>query len=95
MTLDGNQSAEALVFDASDSNGYTLSPGTGGVLTLGTSAGASIAVVSGTNTISAPLVLAGSLACRPIDGCVLESLRQRRPGHGRIGGAHSERRRSS
>ena len=32
------------------------------MLTLGTSAGASMAVVSGTHTISAPIVLAGSLA---------------------------------
>ena len=63
VTLDGNQSAGALVFDDSGSNGYTLSRGTGGgALTLGTSAGASITVVSGSNAISAPIVLAGSLA---------------------------------
>jgi len=62
VTLDGNQSAGALMFDVSGSDGYTLSQGTGGVLTLGTSAGASINVVSGAHTISAPIVLAGSLA---------------------------------
>ena len=64
VTLDGNQSAGALVFDTSSTNGYTLSQGTGGgALTLGTpSAGGSITVVSGTHTISAPLVLAGNLA---------------------------------
>ena len=62
VTLDGNQSAGALLFDASGTNGYTLAQGTGGVLALGTSAGASIAVVGGTNAISAPIVLAGNLA---------------------------------
>ena len=62
ITLDGNQSAGALVFDSSGTNGYTLSQGTGsGALTLGTSSGASIAVVSGTHSIAAPLVLAGSV----------------------------------
>ena len=62
VTLDGNQSIGGLVFNVSGTNGYTLSQGTGGVLTLGTSAGASISVVSGSHTISAPIVLAGSLA---------------------------------
>ena len=42
------------------------------MLTLGTSAGASIAVVSGTHTISAPIVLAGSLAVSTSGGGSLE-----------------------
>ena len=41
-------------------------------MTLGTSAGASIAVVSGSHTISAPLVLAGSLAVSISGGASLE-----------------------
>ncbi len=73
VTLDGNQSAGSLVFNVSGSNGYTLSQGTGGgALTLGTLAGASIAVVSGTHTISAPVVLAGSLAVSTTGGGVLD-----------------------
>ncbi len=57
VTLDGYQSAGALVFDDTGSKGYTLSTGSvsGGSLCLGTSAGASIAVLGGTSTISAPL----------------------------------------
>ena len=71
--LDGNQSAGALVFSLATTNGYTLSQGTGGgALTLGTSAGASIAVVSGTYSISAPVVLAGSLAVRISNGGSLQ-----------------------
>ncbi len=73
VTLDGNQSAGGLVFDVSGTNGYTLSQGTGGgALTLGTSAGASITVVSGTHSISAPVVLAGSLAVSMSDGGSLQ-----------------------
>ena len=71
VMLDGNQSAGALVFDASGTNGYTLSQGTGGALTLGTSAGASITVLSGTHTISAPLSLAGSAEVAPAAGTQL------------------------
>ena len=61
VTLDGNESAEGLVFNVSGS-GYTLAQGTGGALTLGTTAGGSVSVLSGTHTISAPIVLAGGLA---------------------------------
>jgi autotransporter-associated beta strand protein len=68
VTLDGNQSAGALVFSLSSSNGYTLSQGTGGALSLGTSAGASISVLTGTYSITAPIVLAASLAVRPSNG---------------------------
>ncbi len=74
LTLDGNQSAGALLFNLSSTNGYTLSQGTGGgALTLGTTAaGAAIAVLSGTQTISAPIVLAGSLAVSASAGASLQ-----------------------
>ena len=75
ITLDGNQSAGALVFNASSSNGYTLAQGTTGVLTLGTpSAGASIVVISGTHGISAPVELTGNLTVSMTNGgSLLES----------------------
>jgi fibronectin-binding autotransporter adhesin len=69
VTLDAPQSAGALVFAASE--GYTLAPGSGGSLTLGTSAGGSITVLAGTHTISAPLVLAGSADVAPVAGTQL------------------------
>ena len=71
VTLDGNQSAGALVLDVADSNGYTFAQGASGALTLGTSAGAPIIVISGTHSISAPLVLAGSLAVSATGGASL------------------------
>jgi fibronectin-binding autotransporter adhesin len=58
VTLDGPQSAGALVFSASE--GYLLAAGNNGTLTLSNSA--SITVLSGTHTISAPVEIAlGSL----------------------------------
>jgi autotransporter-associated beta strand protein len=69
ITLDGPQSAGALVFSSSD--GYVLAPGSGGTLTLGTAAGGSIAVLAGTHVISAPLVLAGSADVAPVAGTQL------------------------
>ena len=61
------------MFNVSSSNGYTLSQGTGsGALTLGTSAGASITVLSGTHSISAPVMLAGSLAVSTTGGGSLQ-----------------------
>ena len=60
ITLDGNQSAGALVFNVPGSNGYTLSPGESGTLTLGTPAGASVMVASGSHSVAAPLILAGN-----------------------------------
>jgi len=73
VTLDGNQSAGALVFYAAGSNGYTLSQGTGGgALTLGTTGGAAIAVVGGTQSISAPIALEGDLAASASAGTCLE-----------------------
>ena len=58
VMLDGPQSAAALVFYGSE--GYTLSQGTGGMLTLGTSATApAISVLNGGHTILAPLEIAG------------------------------------
>ena len=92
VTLDGNQSAGALVFNVSGSNGYTLSQGTGGALTLGTSAGASITVLSGTHIHLRPVVLAGSLAVSTTGGGSLE-LRQRQRGDGAGIGAQPQRQR--
>ena len=74
VTLDGYQTAGALVFEGSGSKGYTLSQGSvsGGSLTLGTSAGASIAVLGGTSAISAPLVMAGTLTVSTTAGADLD-----------------------
>ncbi len=86
VTLDGNQSAGGLVFNVSGS-GYTLSQGTGGSLALGTAAGGSISVLGGTHTISAPVVLAGSLAVSTTGGGVLDlsgSVSEWTPGAGAI-----------
>ncbi len=47
VTLDGNQSAAALSFNATHGNGYFLDQGSGGALSLGTSAGAAITVAAG------------------------------------------------
>ena len=95
VTLDGYQSAGALVFDDTGSKGYTLSTGSvsGGSLCLGTSAGASIAVLGGTSTISATLVLAGNLVVAESGRSRPGPCRQRRPGGGRPGGAHPFRQR--
>ena len=66
VTLDARQSIAALVFSTSSGNGYTLSQGSVACeLTLGTPAGASIAVLGGTHVISAPLTLAGNLTVTP------------------------------
>ncbi|MGA2253062.1 MAG: hypothetical protein ABSG53_00235, partial [Thermoguttaceae bacterium] len=94
VTLDGNQSAGALVFNVFNANGYTLSQGSvaGGSLTLGTTAGASIVVISGTHTISAPVVLAGDLAV----GIGAQPQRQRRVDpqrHGQLYRRHDSQRR--
>ncbi len=86
VTLDGNQSAGGLVFNVSGS-GYTLAQGTGGSLTLGTTAGGSISVLSGTHNISAPVVLAGGLAVSTTGGGVLDlsgSVIEATPGSGAI-----------
>jgi autotransporter-associated beta strand protein len=72
VTLDGPQAVGALVFNSTGGNGYTLSQGTGGALTLGTPSGASIAVVSGTHTISAPIVLEGNLTVSATAGGALD-----------------------
>ena len=86
VTLDGNQSAGGLVFNVSGS-GYTLRRAPAGALTLGTAAGGSISVLSGTHTISAPVVLAGSLAVSTTGGGVLDlsgSVSEATPGAGAI-----------
>ena len=72
MTLDGNQSAEALVFNVTNSNGYTLTQGTGGALSLGTSAGAAMTVTSGAHVISAPMSLEGNLSIGIAGGAAVD-----------------------
>jgi autotransporter-associated beta strand protein len=73
VSLDGSQTAAALQFgDTTSSSSYMISAGTGGALTLGTTAdGAAIAVQSGTQTISAPVVLEGNLAVTNSAGTAL------------------------
>ena len=62
VTLDSPQSAGALVFSATNSGGsFTLLKGTNGSLTLGSSAGASINVASGSHEINALVTLANNL----------------------------------
>ena len=73
VTLDGQQSADALVFNVSNSNGYTLAGGQyAGGLTLGTSAGGSITVAAGSHTISAPMTLDGDLSVSVAAGAALQ-----------------------
>ena len=57
---------------AASGSGYTLAQGCGGTLTLGTAAGASIAILGGSHTISAPIVLAGSLTASVASGASLQ-----------------------
>jgi autotransporter-associated beta strand protein len=72
VALNGSQTAGALVFNVANSNGYTLAQGSGGALTLGTVAGASIAVLGGSNTISAPIQMAGNLTLSVTSGASLQ-----------------------
>ena len=52
VTLDGPQTAAALVFNTTNGNGYTLAPGNvNAQITLGTPAGGSIVVASGSHLI--------------------------------------------
>ncbi len=71
VSLNGNQSAGALVFNVSNTNGYTLAPSSGGSLTLGTGAGSTIQVLGGPHAISAPLVTAGNLGVSLASGTTL------------------------
>ena len=73
VALNGSQTAGALVFNVSNTSGYTLAQGSGGTLTLGTAAaGASIAVLGGSNTISAPIQMAGYLKVSVTQGASLQ-----------------------
>ena len=74
VALDGVQAADALVFNVSNSNGYTLAQGdNNGNLTLGTSAGGSITVAAGSHTIpSAPMTLGGDLTVGVAGGAALQ-----------------------
>jgi fibronectin-binding autotransporter adhesin len=72
VTMDGGQSAGALVLSASGANGYTLQQGSGGALTLGTSNGGTITVTGGAQNISAPLVLQGNLTANVASGASMQ-----------------------
>lgn len=72
VTLDGNQSAAALVFNVGNANGYTLAQGSGGTLSLGTNSGSSITVVAGSHAISAPMTLEGDLTVNVASGSALQ-----------------------
>lgn len=57
VTLDGGKTVGALVFDSA-SHGYSITPGSGGTLTLNNGANpASVQVISGSHTVSAPVNL--------------------------------------
>jgi autotransporter-associated beta strand protein len=59
VTLDGPMTVGTIVFNSASS--YTISAGTGGVLTLGNgSGGATVTSYSGSQTISAPIVLSSN-----------------------------------
>ena len=67
VTLDGAQKVGGLIFANSNSSttGYTLSPGAGGTLTLDNSgATAFLTVMSGSHSITAPLLLADNVMQR-------------------------------
>jgi autotransporter-associated beta strand protein len=73
VTLDGIRTVSALQFGGSSATGsFTITAGSGGELTLGDSTGGSIMVESGTNSISAPIVLADSLAVSISAGGILQ-----------------------
>ena len=68
ITLDGPQTVGALLLgnSASSTTGYTISAGSGGILTLDNSGTvASIVVTGGSHVVSAPLVLAAGLEVTP------------------------------
>jgi autotransporter-associated beta strand protein len=69
VTLDGNRTVNGIVFDSPQ--GYTVASGTSGSLTLQKTGGAAANVLSGTHTISAPVVLASSLGVSTASGSSL------------------------
>ena len=72
VTLDGDQSVTALVFNSNNGSGYTLSQGNGGALTLGASTGGLIMVNHSSHTISAPIYMAGNLTVAVSSGATLQ-----------------------
>ena len=72
VTLDGNQSAGALLFNVTNGNGYTLAQGTGGTLSLGTASGSFITVINGNHAITAPITLQGPLTVYVSPGPALQ-----------------------
>lgn len=73
VTLDQSGSAASVTFGDSSANGnYSITCGRAGTLTLGTSFGASIVVLSGSQTVSPPIMLDGSLSVNTTAGSLLE-----------------------
>ena len=75
VTLDGNRTVGQLIF--ANANGYTLSAGTGGTLTIddtGDSSGVAaptVTVTSGSHTITAPVALAAGVTVNTAGGTAL------------------------
>ncbi|HEV8605723.1 MAG TPA: autotransporter-associated beta strand repeat-containing protein [Tepidisphaeraceae bacterium] len=59
ITLDGNKQVQQLVLD--NANKYTITPGSGGTLTVGNGTTGSITTTTGTHEISALLSLSGNI----------------------------------
>jgi autotransporter-associated beta strand protein len=73
ISLDGAQSADYLQFgDGINASSYTITAGSGGVLTLnGSGSLASISVLSGTHSIAAPLSISANLNIAPATGSLI------------------------
>jgi autotransporter-associated beta strand protein len=73
ISLDGSQSADYLQFgDGINASSYTITSGSGGVLTLnGSGSLASITVLSGTHSIAAPLNITANLNIAPATGSLI------------------------
>ncbi len=75
VTLDGGKTVSALTFD--NSNSYTIGEGSGGPLVLSsTAASAQVTVLTGTHTISAPLLMTTNVAFNVNTGTAHKYLRQ-------------------
>jgi hypothetical protein len=70
VTLDGNYSVGHLLFNSSTTR-YTISQGSGGMLSIGSDNGADITVLAGQHTISAPVTFAVALTANISSGSSL------------------------
>jgi autotransporter-associated beta strand protein len=72
ITLDGTETAAALLFNTANGNGYSLVAGASGTLALGTSSAASITVLGGSHAITAPIAIGANLAVSIASGASLQ-----------------------